>query len=342
MGRTSIHSRIADDWPNGAEPITEPVKTKLCAADSRLSAAAALALLVSACALWPAASTFAQERLRDDERGALRQAPVDFAALTERFLVDYEIASGPAEVELSEGRRQQSAVPVTPGACYAVAGVADGIEDLDIVVRDERGIVGRDTSRDAYPVAEFCAREGSVQISVNAFEGSGSATYGVFVEPNSREAALGDGSELENRMGHAARRALPKWAPLTEIAVADYALAGIRYFEFEAPPGCYAWLATASAGVSDVDLIVMRDGVEIGADFGLNTTPLVVECSDAPGTRTLRLAVTRGTGSAAVQGWYDAAADARERRRLRRARGPESPVGTSNRAPAHTGEATSQ
>ncbi len=62
---------------------------------------------------------------------------------------------------------------------------------------------------------------------------------------------------------------------------------------------CYAYFATASRGVRDLDMEVLhQNGRVAGTDSMFDATPYVQHCADDPETMTVTLNVARGGGTA--------------------------------------------
>ena len=69
-----------------------------------------------------------------------------------------------------------------------------------------------------------------------------------------------------------------------------------------AEPGwCYAYFATATSGVRDLDMQVLHENGRVaGTDSMFDATPYVQHCADDPETMTIVLDIARGRGSIAL------------------------------------------
>lgn len=83
-----------------------------------------------------------------------------------------EISQG----SLSEGGETTLRMPMQPGDCYTVVALADGVQDLDVIVRDASGNeLARDRTSDPQAAAQICPPyPGEYEVVVRATRGSGS------------------------------------------------------------------------------------------------------------------------------------------------------------------------
>jgi hypothetical protein len=82
-----------------------------------------------------------------------------------------EISQG----SLSEGNEAMLRFQMQPGDCYTIVGLGDGVQDLDVIVRDPSGTeLARDQSQDPQAAAQFCPPyAGEYQVAIRATRGSG-------------------------------------------------------------------------------------------------------------------------------------------------------------------------
>jgi hypothetical protein len=240
----------------------------------------------------------------NDPRFERRPEPASWDEFVTRFLTRYEAVQPPQDLLMSEEQVERFAFEVTRGTCYAIAGLGMGITDLDIEVRYNGALVGQDVWPDPYPVATWCATfAGSVEVTITAFWGHGTARYAIYAIPETLIASEGPFDQLSNRMLMLQSRAAPRWIPAQPQWRSRLDSPGHLDFEFTPEPGrCYAALGVADAGVVDLDQAILDgSGTALDGDFTLdpNAATLVCAASDSP--LTVRTWVVSGRGSVAVQ-----------------------------------------
>lgn len=239
-----------------------------------------------------------------DPRFERRPEPASWEEFVTRFLTRYEVLQPPQDLLMSEEQVERFTFEVTRGTCYAIAGFGMGITDLDIEVRYNGALVGQDVWPDPYPVATWCAMTpGTVDVTITAFWGHGTARYAIYSVPETLAASDGPFDQLSNRILLLQSRAAPRWIPAHTQWRSRLDSPGHIDFAFTPESGrCYAVLGVGDAGVVDLDQAILdADGNSLDGDFTLdpNAATLVCAVSDQP--LTIRTWIVSGRGSVAVQ-----------------------------------------
>lgn len=263
---------------------------------------AALALLALCTLLLPAERAPAQG-LASDPRAQPSAPPSSYKALISRFLPGFELAAPPVRGPLNPLDEQALAIETQPGVCYGAAAFSTEVEDLDVRVYFNGALVAQDVRPDAYPVATYCASaRGTLRAVARAHAGAGDSTLAMLVEINAASAAAGPRDELSNRLEAAIRRGTARWLPDGPQWRHTFPVAGIARYDATLAAGtCYAFVTVGQSTVLDLDLrLTTPDGTQT-TDLTLDATPLLVQCPTEPMAIAIDVAVTRGTGTVAIQ-----------------------------------------
>ena len=264
-----------------------------------LARGAAVALLAACLLPAPAAA----QNLASDPRAQPLPPPTSYKALATRFLPGFELAAPPVSGALAALDEHALGIEAQAGVCYGAAAFSAAVEDLDVRLYFDGALVAQDVRPDAYPVATYCpTARGTLRAVARAHSGGGDSALAVLVDINAATAAVGPRDELSNRLESAIRRGAARWVPDGPQWRHTFPVPGIAPYDAMLDAGtCYAFVTVGQATILDLDLrLTTPDGVE-ATDMTLDATPLIVHCPTAPGAVTIDVAVTRGTGTVAIQ-----------------------------------------
>lgn len=181
---------------------------------------------------------------------------------------------------LAQGQSASFTFELEAGETYAFVGGADSsVDDLDLMVRDQRTgtILASDRDADDYPYVTITpSSTGRYSIEVLNYSGSGTGCVTLAVLRKGAPAGRAEfGAEAAERFLDAADAVAYEWGTARILTTpGEWSLYGsilapgqsVRVWGIDLEPGTYAFMTVGDFGVLDADLTVFRDNMPIGAD----------------------------------------------------------------------------
>lgn len=216
--------------------------------------------------------------------------------------VGYQAEGEPLNRSLTEGQSQEERVTLGAGQCYAIMAVGESrVRDLDLDLLDASGRpVDRDYAQDPKAIVRLCAPSaGQYRVNVRMVSGGGAYRMGLF-----RWSGGTSGAGLSGI-------AFVRNAEVTRVLQSD-GYQGDADFEIvraQIREGgnsqrnvtlranqCYAFVSVGGNGVSDLDLVVQKDGQTVAEDRTFTAFPTARFCARAAGQYRVTITSRRGSG----------------------------------------------
>ncbi|MBL8683842.1 MAG: hypothetical protein JNK05_32015 [Myxococcales bacterium] len=216
--------------------------------------------------------------------------------------VGYQADGAPLNRTLTEGQSADENVTLGAGMCYAIMAVGESrVRDLDLDLLDSSGRpVDRDYAQDPKAIVRLCApAQGQYRVTVRMASGGGAYRLGLF-----RWNGGTSGAGLSGI-------AFVRNAEVTRVLQSDgYAGdADFEIFRAQIREGanttrnvtlrasqCYAFVGVGGNGVSDLDLVVQKDGQTVAEDRTFTAFPTARFCARNAGQHRVTISSRRGSG----------------------------------------------
>ena len=240
----------------------------------------------------------AQQRYVADPRAVPAPPPHRVEDLGARWLPAWAPHTLPTTLPIPDEGDIGLEIAVLGGVCYGFGAWSDDVADLDLRIRRGDEVLAQNVyDDDSYPIASFCAgADGRVRVELSAHTTGGTATWMVWVDRNSLDAA-GDRDEIGDRLDAAAARTAARWYPVGGQWRERFDGPGLRSFALDAPAGaCYAVVAVGAASVRDIDLRLRHGERVVDEDIAADATPAVMTCLDEGASLEIDVLVVHGEG----------------------------------------------
>jgi|LNFM01.1.fsa_nt_gb hypothetical protein len=216
--------------------------------------------------------------------------------------VGYQAEGSPLNRTLTEGQSADENVQLNAGMCYAIMAIGESrVRDLDLDLFDSNGRpVDRDFAQDPKAVVRLCApAQGQYRVNVRMASGGGAYRLGLF-----RWSSGTSGAGLSGI-------AFVRNAEVTRVLQSD-GYQGDADFEIvraQIREGantqrtvtvranqCYAFVGVGGNGVSDLDLVVQKDGQTVAEDRTFTAFPTARFCARNAGQHRVTISSRRGSG----------------------------------------------
>ncbi len=216
--------------------------------------------------------------------------------------VGYQSEGAPLNRNLTEGQSADETVSLGAGQCYAITAVGESrVRDLDLDLLDAAGRpVDRDYAQDPKAIVRLCApAAGQYRVTVRMASGGGAYRLGLF-----RWSGGTSGAGLNGI-------AFVRNAEVTRVLQtdgyqgdADFDIVRAQIREgantqrtVSLRQGqCYAFVGVGGNGVSDLDLVVQKDGQTVAEDRTFTAFPTARFCARAAGSHRVTITSRRGSG----------------------------------------------